>query len=80
MDFTKIEHYENEYLDTHHDSALAVTTGVEDQPTVNPYFVRKRKRKLTTDEYVEGILNRNTVHRRRRLSSDVCPMPATLSV
>ena len=59
MDFTKIEHYENEYLDTHHDSALAVTTGVEDQPTVNPYFVRKRKRKLTTDEYVEGILNRN---------------------
>ena len=59
MDFTKIEHYENEYLDTHHDSALAVTTGVEDQPIVNPYFVRKRKRKLTTDEYVEGILNRN---------------------
>ena len=59
MDFTKIEHYENEYLDTHHDSALAVTTGVENQPTVNPYFVRKRKRKLTTEEYVEGILNRN---------------------
>ena len=59
MDFTKIEHYENEYLDTHHDSALAVTTGVEDQPVVNPHFVRKRKRKLTTDEYVEGILNHN---------------------
>ena len=59
MDFSKIEHYENEYLDTHHNSALAVTTGVEDQPMVNPYFVRKRKRKLTTDEYVEGILNRN---------------------
>ena len=59
MDFSKIEHYENEYLDTHHDSALTVTTGVEDQPMVNPYFVRKRKRKLTTDEYVEGILNRN---------------------
>ena len=59
MDFTKIEHYENEYLDTHHDSALAVTTGVENQPSVNPYFVRKRKRKLTTEEYVEGILNRN---------------------
>lgn len=59
MDFTKIEHYENEYLDTHHDSALAVTTGVDDQPVVNPHFVRKRKRKLTTDEYVEGILNHN---------------------
>ena len=59
MDFTKIEHYENEYLDTHHDSALAVTTGVDDQPIVNPYFVRKRKRKLTTEEYVEGLLHHN---------------------
>ena len=59
MDFTKVEHYEKEYLDTHHDSALAVTSGVENQPMVNPHFVRKRKRQLTTDEYVEGILNRN---------------------
>ena len=42
MDFTKVEHYEKEYLDTHHDSALAVTSGVENQPMVNPHFVRKR--------------------------------------
>ena len=59
MDFTKIEHYEKEYLDAHHDSALNVTQGVEDQPIVNPYFKRKRRRALTTDEYVEGILNSN---------------------
>ena len=59
MSFTKIDHYEKEYLDTHHDSALNVTEGVSDQPMVNPYFVRKRKRKLTTDEYVQGILEGN---------------------
>ena len=59
MDFTKIEHYEKEYLDTHHDSALNVTEGVEDQPIVNPYFKRKKRRALSTDEYVEGILAGN---------------------
>ena len=59
MAFTKIDHYEKEYLDTHHDSALNVTQGVEDQPIVNPYFKRKKRRTLTTDEYVEGILNGN---------------------
>ena len=59
MAFTKIEHYEKEYTDTHHDSALNVTQGVEDQPIVNPYFKRKRRRALSTDEYVEGILNGN---------------------
>ena len=56
MAFTKIEHFEKEYLDTHHDSALNVTEGVEDQPIVNPYFVRKRRRTLSTDQYVDGIL------------------------
>ncbi|MBP3317701.1 MAG: methylmalonyl Co-A mutase-associated GTPase MeaB [Alistipes sp.] len=59
MAFTKIDHYEKEYIDTHHDSALNVTEGVADQPIVNPYFKRKKRRKLTTDEYVEGILNGN---------------------
>lgn len=56
MSFTKINHYEKEYLDTHHESALNVTEGVENQPIVNPYFVRHRKRTLTTDQYVAGIL------------------------
>ena len=59
MSYTKIEHYEKEYLDQHHDSALAVTKGVEDQPVVNPYFVRKKRRQMTTEEYVEGILAGN---------------------
>lgn len=59
MSFTKIEHYEKEYLDTHHNSALNVTEGVEDKPVVNPYFVRRKRRMMTTDEYVEGILAGN---------------------
>ncbi len=56
MSFTKINHFEREYADTHHDTALNVAEGVADQPIVNPHFRRHRKRRLTTDEYVEGIL------------------------
>ncbi len=56
MSFTKIDHYEKEYADAHHDSALNVTEGVADQPIVNPRFVRKRRRMLTTEQYVDGIL------------------------
>ena len=52
MSFTKINHYEKEYADTHHDTALNVTEGVEDQPIVSPYFTRRKKRRLSTDEYV----------------------------
>ncbi len=59
MSFTKINHYEKEYADTHHDTALNVTEGVEDQPIVNPYFTRRKKPKLSTDQYVEGILAGN---------------------
>ncbi|MDE6857814.1 MAG: methylmalonyl Co-A mutase-associated GTPase MeaB [Alistipes sp.] len=57
MSFTKIEHFEREYADTHHDTALNVAEGVADQPIVNPYFVKRKKRRLTTDEYVAGILS-----------------------
>ncbi len=56
MTFTKIEHYEKEHCEMHHDSALKVNDGVSEQPIVNPYFVRKRKRSLTADDYVRGIL------------------------
>lgn len=59
MSFTKIEHYEKEYADTHHDSALNVTQGVEEQPIVNPYFTRPKKRILSTDDYIAGILAGN---------------------
>ena len=69
MSFTKIDHYEKEYVDHHHDSALSVTEGVSDQPIVNPYFTRKKKRRLSTEEYVKGILEGNitTLSRRSRV-------------
>ena len=56
MAFTKINHYEHEYADTHRDTALNVAEGVADQPIVNPYLARRRKRALTTEEYIDGIL------------------------
>ena len=59
MSFTKINHYEKEYADAHHDTALNVAEGVEDQPIISPYFTRHKKRILTTDEYVSGILAGN---------------------
>ena len=49
MAFTKINHYEHEYADTHRDTALNVAEGVADQPIVNPYLARRRKRALTTE-------------------------------
>ncbi|MDE5963404.1 MAG: methylmalonyl Co-A mutase-associated GTPase MeaB [Alistipes sp.] len=57
MNFTKIDHYEKEYADTHHDTALNVSEGVEGQPIVNPYFTRRKKRELSIDDYVAGILS-----------------------
>ncbi len=59
MNFSKIAHYEKEYADTHHDTALNVAEGVEDQPIVNPYFTRRKKRELSVDDYVAGILSGN---------------------
>ncbi len=59
MASTKIDHYENEHRHHHEDSALNVTAGVEQQPVVNPYFVRKKRPALSTDDYVAGILAGN---------------------
>ena len=59
MAFTKINHYEKEYADTHHDTALNVAEGVEDQPVVNPYFKKLKKRELSVDDYVKGIIEGN---------------------
>ncbi|MDE6507051.1 MAG: methylmalonyl Co-A mutase-associated GTPase MeaB [Alistipes sp.] len=61
MSFTKIDHYEKEYADTHHGTALSVAQGVEEQPIVNPYFKRRKKSKMTTEEYVAGILAGNII-------------------
>ncbi len=60
MTFTKIDHYENHHKKEHSESALNVTEGVADQPIVNPYFVRKRRPTLSTDDYVQGILAHDT--------------------
>lgn len=49
--------------DCHHDSALFVNGGVEQQPTVNPYlknFYKKKPVLLTADEYIKGITEGNT--------------------
>ena len=59
MAFSKITHYEKEYRDAHHDSALDVTQGVADQPIVSPYFKKRKRRTLSDDEYMEGILEGN---------------------
>ncbi len=59
MSFTKIKHFEMDYIDDHHDSALTVNEGVADQPIVNPYFVRRRRRSLSTQDYIDGILAGN---------------------
>ncbi len=51
----KISHYENELRD----SALEVTPGVDDAPSVNPHFRRVARRVLSTDDFVAGILQRD---------------------
>lgn len=59
MSFSKIDHFEHHHKDEHHDSALEVAPGVQDVPVVNPHFKRVRKRELTADEFVEGILRQD---------------------
>lgn len=59
MSITDIEHWEHHHALEHEDSALKVTEGVSDQPVVSPYFKRKQKPQLTTEEYVGGILSGN---------------------
>ncbi len=59
MSYTKIKHFEKEHIDTHHGSALAVSEGVAEQPIVNPYFVRRSRRRLSSQEYIDGILAGN---------------------
>lgn len=57
MSHSRIDHFEDHHRDAHCDSALNVTRGVEEQPVVNPYFRKKPKRVLSTEQYVEGILS-----------------------
>lgn len=55
----EIDHWENHYKQSAEQSALNVTEGVDNQPVVNPYFKRKARPKLSTDDYVNGILAGN---------------------
>ncbi len=59
MDFSTINHFEHDHKEHHEESALMIAEGGEQNPVVNPHFKRKKRRKLTTDEYVQGILDRN---------------------
>ena len=59
MSSNHIDHYEYHHREEMGDSALNVTDGVESQPIVNPYFKRVKRRTLSTEEYVKGILEGN---------------------
>lgn len=50
-----MEHYEDHHKEEFQDSALTVNAGVEQPPIVSPYFRKAKRRRLTTDDYVEGI-------------------------
>ena len=56
MAFTKIDHFEHQHRDEHHGSALDVAPGVENAPSVNPYFKKVKRRTFSTDDFVAGIL------------------------
>ncbi len=51
-----MDHFENHHKEEHHDSALIINSGIEQPPAVNPGYVRKKRRQLTVNDYVEGIL------------------------
>ncbi|MFI3287851.1 MAG: methylmalonyl Co-A mutase-associated GTPase MeaB [Rikenellaceae bacterium] len=56
-----MKHFEDDHHHNFENSALHVQGGVEQPPVVNPYFKRKRRRELSVDEYVEGILSGSIV-------------------
>ena len=55
-----MEHYEEHHKETFSDSALAVASGIEQPPAVNPHYKRPRRHRLSADEYGGGILAGNT--------------------
>ncbi|MEF9950809.1 MAG: methylmalonyl Co-A mutase-associated GTPase MeaB, partial [Mucinivorans sp.] len=52
-----MKHFEDTHKDHFAGSALTVNSGVDTQPVVSPYFVRRQKASLTALEAVEGILS-----------------------
>ena len=53
-----MEHYE-EIHGREHDSALTVNKGIDQPPVVSPYFKKVRRHRLSTDDYMKGILEGN---------------------
>lgn len=53
-----MNHFEDEHK-KYHDSALNVNLGVDQPPVVNPHFRRIKRHNLTTDQYLDGILDGN---------------------
>lgn len=53
-----MEHYEHIH-GREHDSALTVNEGIDQPPVVNPDFKRVKPKKMTAEDYVEGILAGN---------------------
>lgn len=54
-----MKHFEEQHRQEHCDSALVVNEGIEKPDIVNPYFKRAKRQTLTTDDYVQGILDGN---------------------
>ncbi len=55
-----MEHYEKQHKEHFSGSALAVNSGVEQPPVVSPYFKKVKRRQLSVDDYMKGILEGNT--------------------
>ena len=56
MKLPDVDHWENQHREEAGGSALHVSEGVNEQPSVNPQFRRRRRPSLTTAQFVEGIL------------------------
>lgn len=50
-----MKHFEEHHKFGFNSSALKVNKGVEKPSIVNPYFVKKKKRYLSVDDYMDGI-------------------------
>lgn len=59
MSKSKIDHFEHHHRQEHDNSALIVNSGVDQPPVINPHFRKVRRRTLSVDDYVQGILASN---------------------
>lgn len=54
-----MDHFENHHKSEFADSALKVNSGIEKPPIISPYFVKKKKRDLNSEDYIKGIREGN---------------------